>query len=68
MTSDIEKFSTAISNLYTTVSKPLLDVILLTHKLIQITGWQGPAMMYAYFIVSGFIKKAIMPSFGRVSR
>jgi len=67
VTADIEKFATSMSNLYTTVSKPLLDVILLTSKLTTITGWQGPAMMYAYFVVSGIIKKIIMPSFGKLT-
>eukprot|EP01114_Cavostelium_apophysatum_P013429 TRINITY_DN3254_c0_g1_i1.p1 TRINITY_DN3254_c0_g1~~TRINITY_DN3254_c0_g1_i1.p1 ORF type:complete len:733 (+),score=209.45 TRINITY_DN3254_c0_g1_i1:91-2289(+) len=67
VTSDIEKFSTAISGLYATICKPVLDVLLLTHKLMDITGWQGPAMMYSYFVVSGIIKKLIMPSFGRLA-
>lgn len=66
VTSDINNFSTAISELYTTIFKPVLDVVLFTTKLIEVTGWQGPAIMYAYFFVSGWIKKNIMPSFGKL--
>jgi len=66
VTSDINNFSNAISELYTTVFKPILDVILFTTKLVEVTGWQGPAIMYAYFFVSGWIKKNIMPSFGKL--
>jgi ABC-type uncharacterized transport system fused permease/ATPase subunit len=66
VTSDIDKFASAICNLYTTVSKPLLDVILFTRKLMYITGWQGPLLMYAYFFISGMIKKFLMPPLGKV--
>lgn len=66
VTSDINNFSNAISELYTTIFKPVLDVVLFTAKLIEVTGWQGPAIMYAYFFISGWIKKNIMPSFGKL--
>lgn len=39
--------------MYVLVSKPTLDVILFTRKLSTITGWQGPLIMYCYFIISG---------------
>jgi len=66
VTSDIKKFSSAIADLYTSLFKPVLDVILFTLKLIQNTGWQGPAMMYSYFVLSGVVKRVIMPSFGKM--
>jgi len=46
--------------------KPLLDVVLFTYNLGNITGWQGPLIMYGYFVISAFIKKNIMPSFGKL--
>eukprot|EP01100_Stratorugosa_tubuloviscum_P000005 TRINITY_DN0_c1_g1_i3.p1 TRINITY_DN0_c1_g1~~TRINITY_DN0_c1_g1_i3.p1 ORF type:complete len:725 (-),score=331.19 TRINITY_DN0_c1_g1_i3:237-2411(-) len=66
VTADITRFCEAISELYTTAFKPILDVILFTFKLASVTGWQGPAVMYGYFAFSGFLKKVIMPSFGRI--
>jgi len=67
VTADIERFSTAISELYTSLSKPTLDVILFTKKLSSITGWQGPLMMYSYFFISGVLKKFVMPPLGRLT-
>jgi ABC-type uncharacterized transport system fused permease/ATPase subunit len=67
VTADIEKFSHAIADLYSTIFKPVLDVILFTVKLTEVTGWQGVSIMYIYFFMSGFIKKNIMPSFGSLT-
>lgn len=66
VTADIEKFSHAISDLYSTIFKPVLDVILFTLKLIDVTGWQGVSIMYGYFFISGLLKRMIMPSFGKL--
>eukprot|EP01103_Thecamoeba_quadrilineata_P011048 TRINITY_DN2555_c0_g1_i1.p1 TRINITY_DN2555_c0_g1~~TRINITY_DN2555_c0_g1_i1.p1 ORF type:complete len:687 (-),score=137.29 TRINITY_DN2555_c0_g1_i1:23-2083(-) len=66
VTADIQKFSEAVSNLYSSLFKPTIDVILFTYKFAQATGWQGPTIMYSYFLISGIIKRAIMPSFGRL--
>ena len=41
VTADIEKFSHAIADLYGTIFKPVLDVILFTIRLTEVTGWQG---------------------------
>lgn len=66
VTADIDSFCTEISNLYTSLCKPVLDVCLFTYKLGTLLGWQGPACMHAYFVLSGWIKRAIMPSFGKL--
>eukprot|EP01012_Entosiphon_sulcatum_P020984 TRINITY_DN2580_c0_g1_i1.p1 TRINITY_DN2580_c0_g1~~TRINITY_DN2580_c0_g1_i1.p1 ORF type:complete len:727 (-),score=112.11 TRINITY_DN2580_c0_g1_i1:15-2195(-) len=66
VTSDINNFAEAISQLYSETFKPVLDVILFTHQLCIILGWQGPAFMYLYFILSAIAKKKIMPAFGKL--
>jgi len=66
VTADIERFSTEIAELYTSLFKPFLDVLLFTYKLTDILGWQGPAIMYSYFVFSGVVKRFIMPGFGRM--
>lgn len=66
VTADIERFSTEIAELYTSLFKPFLDVLLFTYKLTEILGWQGPAIMYGYFAFSAVIKRIIMPGFGRM--
>eukprot|EP00817_Percolomonadidae_sp_ATCC50343_P000501 CAMPEP_0117424876 /NCGR_PEP_ID=MMETSP0758-20121206/5232_1 /TAXON_ID=63605 /ORGANISM="Percolomonas cosmopolitus, Strain AE-1 (ATCC 50343)" /LENGTH=524 /DNA_ID=CAMNT_0005208967 /DNA_START=250 /DNA_END=1821 /DNA_ORIENTATION=- len=64
VTSDINNFSTAISELYTTITKPMLEVILFTSRLSDITGWQGPLIMFSYFAFSAFMKNNVIPSLG----
>jgi len=66
VTADIKDFSDEIAQLYASLLKPLLDVILFTYRLTMILGWQGPALMHSYFVLSGFIKKKIMPNLGRL--
>lgn len=66
VTSDINNFAEAISQLYSETFKPVLDVVLFTHQLCSILGWQGPAFMYLYFLASAIIKKRVMPAFGRL--
>lgn len=65
VTADIDNFCTKISELYSTIFKPVLDVILFTYKLVGITGPQGPLIMYSYFILSGFLKNTVIPSLGK---
>jgi ATP-binding cassette subfamily D (ALD) protein 3 len=66
VTADIKDFSDEIASLYASLLKPLLDVVLFTYKLKTLLGWQGPAAMHSYFVLSGFIKKKIMPNLGRL--
>jgi ATP-binding cassette subfamily D (ALD) protein 3 len=65
VTADIVQFCEELTELYTTVFKPLLDVLLFTAKMTEFLGWQAPMIMYGYFFVSGVIKRSIMPKFGR---
>lgn len=66
VTADITQFSNELADLYTSLFKPLLDVLLFTQQLTNILGWQGPAIMYAYFVASGIVKRVIMPAFGKM--
>lgn len=66
VTSDIEKFSTAVSEVYSTMFKPVLDIAMFTHRLRTLLGWQGPAMMYSYFGLTFLVKKKLMPAMGRL--
>mmetsp|Transcript_14929 Transcript_14929/g.20864 ORF Transcript_14929/g.20864 Transcript_14929/m.20864 type:complete len:700 (-) Transcript_14929:69-2168(-) len=67
VTADIEKFCDSLSNLYTTIFKPTLDVILFTRKLTTMTGFTGPLMLFGYYFVSGLLKRFFMPAFGKLT-
>ncbi len=60
VTVDIENFCQNLSELYSTIFKPLLDVCVFTMKLNQTTGWMGPAILYGYFGASGWGKQVVL--------
>ncbi|CAL8294526.1 unnamed protein product [Lota lota] len=53
LTQDVEKFCNSVVDLYSNLSKPLLDIGLYIFKLTSAIGAQGPAIMMAYLIISG---------------
>ena len=53
LTHDIEEFSKIISNLFATVVKPSVDIVIYSKKLQQEMGVSTPLVMILYFIVSG---------------
>lgn len=56
LTNDIEKFSSAIVDVYTNVAKPLLDVIIIVQRMsLTYTGVATPASMMAYLALAGTV-------------
>ncbi|KAG7259811.1 hypothetical protein CRUP_038245 [Coryphaenoides rupestris] len=53
LTQDVEKFCNSVVDLYSNLSKPLLDIALYIFKLTSAIGAQGPASMMAYLLISG---------------
>lgn len=53
ITQDVEKFCTSITELYSNLSKPLLDMALYSVRLTQSIGFQGPSTMLGYLALSG---------------
>nr|UOU03346.1 ATP-binding cassette subfamily D3 [Brachionus rubens] len=53
LTQDVERFCNSLTELYSNLSKPLLDVGIYSVKLTAAIGAQGPAIMLSYLIVSG---------------
>lgn len=67
VTQDVEKFCTTLVNLYSNVSKPLLDVVLFSSRLARSLGAKGPAIMIGYFILTSAILRKLQPPFGRLT-
>ncbi|XP_071151452.1 ATP-binding cassette sub-family D member 3-like [Mytilus galloprovincialis] len=65
LTQDVEKFCDAVGELYSNLSKPLLDVGLYTIKLTGSIGAQGPATMLGYLAVSGLILTRLRRPIGK---
>ncbi|KAI1307633.1 ATP-binding cassette sub-family D member 3 [Halotydeus destructor] len=56
LTNDVEKFSSALVDVYTNVAKPLLDVVILVQRMsITYTGAATPASMMGYLAFAGTI-------------
>lgn len=62
LTQDVEKFCDTITDLYSNISKPFLDVIIYSVKLTQTIGAGGPAIMLGYlFMASSFLTRLRKP-------
>ncbi|CAG2182038.1 unnamed protein product, partial [Oppiella nova] len=54
LTNDVEKFCTTIVDVYSNVSKPILDIVILVQRLSSVyTGISTPGAMVAYLLVAG---------------
>uniref|UniRef100_A0A0U9HSH9 Putative ABCD protein n=1 Tax=Chrysomela populi TaxID=154003 RepID=A0A0U9HSH9_CHRPP len=53
LTTDIDKFSEGITDLYCNTAKPLLDISIYVYKLASTMGGGTPALMLGYLFVSG---------------
>lgn len=45
---DVARFCDSVTNLYSNLSKPILDIALYTYKLTTTIGMQGPGNMLGY--------------------
>lgn len=83
ITQDTQKFADSFSALYSSIFKPVMDVILLTRRLATVVGfrgphwlryafsllinWLGPLMMYLYYLLSAILLRVIMPPFAKLT-
>ena len=67
LTQDIEKWAISVSNLFNNLTKPLLDILMFSRKLSEKVGVEGPLLMIAWYIFSGFLIKYVSPPFGKLA-
>lgn len=59
LTQDVDKFCQSMSELYSNISKPILDIIIYAIKLTGAIGLQGPVTMLVYLMFSGVFLTAM---------
>nr|XP_039255609.1 ATP-binding cassette sub-family D member 3-like [Styela clava] len=67
LTQDIERFCNSVVDLYSNISKPLLDILIYIYRLTDTIGAQGPATMIAYLVVSGMILTRMRQPIGKLT-
>uniref|UniRef100_A0A3B5KL04 ABC transmembrane type-1 domain-containing protein n=1 Tax=Xiphophorus couchianus TaxID=32473 RepID=A0A3B5KL04_9TELE len=67
LTQDVEKFCNSVVDLYSNLSKPLLDIFLYIFKLASAIGAQGPAIMMAYLLISGLFLTRLRRPIGKMT-
>ncbi|XP_053351415.1 ATP-binding cassette sub-family D member 3a isoform X1 [Clarias gariepinus] len=67
LTQDVEKFCNSVVDLYSNLSKPLLDIGLYILKLTNAIGAQGPASMMAYLLISGLFLTRLRRPIGKMT-
>lgn len=67
LTQDTEKFCDSVAELYSNLSKPILDVILYSVKLAGAIGVMGPTYMLMYLALSGLFLTRLRRPVGRMT-
>eukprot|EP00331_Platyophrya_macrostoma_P008452 CAMPEP_0176430530 /NCGR_PEP_ID=MMETSP0127-20121128/14306_1 /TAXON_ID=938130 /ORGANISM="Platyophrya macrostoma, Strain WH" /LENGTH=648 /DNA_ID=CAMNT_0017812433 /DNA_START=116 /DNA_END=2062 /DNA_ORIENTATION=- len=67
LTQDIDKWATSLSNLYSNISKPILDVLLFGQKLSELLGYGGPILCGLWYVIAGSMLRFLSPSFGKLT-
>lgn len=53
LTTDIDKFCESVTDLYSNISKPLLDIIIYVYRLTMNLGGQTPSLLMLYLLFAG---------------
>lgn len=65
LTQDVDRFATSCVELYSNVTKPLLDIGLYSYKLAHTIGLQGPGTMLGYLALTGVVLTYLRQPIGR---
>lgn len=66
-TQDIDLWSKHHSSLFTTLTKPLLDIIVISRVLLRDMGPLGPLIIVSWYLLSGILMKWASPDFATIA-
>ena len=55
LTTDVDKFCDSLTDLYSNLAKPLLDIVLYMYRLTTTLGGATPSIMFGYLVVAGLV-------------
>jgi len=64
---DIEKFSSALADVYSQSLKPVIDLVMFSVQLGSTLGIAGPLGMHAWFACAACFSTIVMPPFGKLA-
>lgn len=65
LTTDIDKFCESVTDVYSNVSKPALDIVLYVYRLTVSLGGKTPSILMLYLLISGvFLTRIRRPTGG----
>ncbi|KAJ3312114.1 hypothetical protein HDV04_003368 [Boothiomyces sp. JEL0838] len=67
ITTDINRFCTALANLYSNLGKPMLDIVIFNYQLGRSIGLSGMWGLTLNYVVTATILRAITPPFGKLA-
>uniref|UniRef100_A0A183G9F9 ABC transporter domain-containing protein n=1 Tax=Heligmosomoides polygyrus TaxID=6339 RepID=A0A183G9F9_HELPZ len=67
LTQDVEKFCEGLVELYSNLTKPVVDVLLYVSRLGGALGWGAPAILFAYLLGSGVFLTYLRRPIGRLT-
>ncbi|WFD44397.1 ATP-binding cassette long-chain fatty acid transporter pxa1 [Malassezia psittaci] len=67
ITSDITDFCEMIADLYSNISKPMLDIIIFLGQIGSSLGFRGVMAVSASYYLASFALRAVSPPFGKLS-
>jgi ABC-type uncharacterized transport system fused permease/ATPase subunit len=63
VTQDIQKFADVAAGLYSTLTKPLVDIALFSYMISRTGGWKGPGLIILWYGFVTVVMKSIAPNF-----
>ncbi|KAJ3179473.1 hypothetical protein HDU85_004884 [Gaertneriomyces sp. JEL0708] len=67
ITTDINRFCTALASLYSNLGKPVLDMIIFNYQLGRTIGSAGMWGLFGNYLVTATILRAATPAFGKLA-